>query len=74
MTQRTTWAARYSKSGNAHVIIVPREVRETLGLRLGDLIVMRIFGKHLIARRLDPADVIDVNAIPADAFPSAVRS
>lgn len=69
-----TYAARYCKVGNSQAIIVPKEVREKMGLFPGDLIVMRLFGKLLICRRLDPRDVVEVDTIPADAIPSAVRA
>jgi bifunctional DNA-binding transcriptional regulator/antitoxin component of YhaV-PrlF toxin-antitoxin module len=69
-----TYAARYVKVGNSQCIIVPKEVRELCGLIPGDLVVMRLFGKLLICRRLDPKDVVDVETIPVDALPSAVRS
>lgn len=54
-------------------IVVPKDVREQLGLRLGDLMVMRIFGKLIITRRLDPATVADVDSIPVEALPPAAR-
>ena len=71
---RTTWASRYVKVGNSQCIIVPKEVREQLGAVPGDLIVMRMFGKLLICRKLAPEQVVDVSQIPSDALPSAVRS
>jgi AbrB family looped-hinge helix DNA binding protein len=69
-----TYAARYVKVGNSQCIIVPKEVREKCGLVPGDLIVMRLLGKILICRRLDPKDVVDVESIPTEALPSAVRA
>lgn len=71
---RTTWASRYVKVGNSQCIVVPKEVREKLGAVPGDLIVMRMYGRLLICRKLAPEHVVDVNELPADALPSAVRS
>jgi AbrB family looped-hinge helix DNA binding protein len=71
---KPTYASRFTRVGTSKAIILPKEVRELMGLIPGDLVVMRLFGKLLICRRLDPKDVVDVNAIPADALPSAVRS
>lgn len=71
---KQTYASRYIRVGNSQCIIVPKDVREALGFRPGDLVVMRMFGKVLIARRLAPEDVVEVDSIPADALPSAVRT
>jgi antitoxin component of MazEF toxin-antitoxin module len=71
---RQVWATRFVKLGGSAAVVLPKEVREKLGVLPGDLIVMRLYGKILIARRLDPTNVIDVSSIPADALPSAVRS
>lgn len=68
-----TWATRCIKQGGSAAILIPKEVRETMGLRPGDVVVFRLFGKVVIARRLDPRDVIDIEQIPAEALPSAVR-
>jgi bifunctional DNA-binding transcriptional regulator/antitoxin component of YhaV-PrlF toxin-antitoxin module len=70
---KSTWATRYVKVGNSQCIIVPKEVREKLGAVPGDLIIMRMFGRLLICRKLDPNQIVDVNELPADALPSAVR-
>ncbi len=69
-----TYAARYVKVGNSQAIIVPKEVREKCGLIPGDLVVMRLFGKLLVCRRLDPKDVVEIDQVPTDALPSAVRA
>lgn len=69
-----TWATRCIKQGGSAAVLVPKEVREVMGLRPGDMVVMRLFGKILIARRFDAKDVIDTDQVPADALPSAVRA
>lgn len=71
---RAVYTARYVKSGNGWGIIIPKDVREHLGLRPTDLIVMRVVGKVLVMRRFDASQVIDTNSIPVDALPSDVRS
>jgi hypothetical protein len=45
-----------------------------MGLVPGDLVVMRLFDKLLICRKLEPNQVVDISQIPTDALPSAVRS
>ena len=72
--ERKTWATRFVKLNTSAAMIIPKEVREAMGLRPSDLIVMRLFGKLLIARRLDPNQVVDVTELPADALPSAVKA
>lgn len=67
-----TWATRYTRVGTSAALIIPKGVREQLGLVDKDLVVMRVFGKLLICRRLSPNDVVDVSHLPADAIPSAV--
>jgi antitoxin component of MazEF toxin-antitoxin module len=74
MAARETHTGRVRKNGNSHSLTLPPAVREAMHLRPGDLCVMRMFGKVLILRRLDPSMVIDVDALPADAIPSSVRS
>lgn len=71
---KPTYASRFTRVGTSKAIILPKEVRELMGLIPGDLVVMRLFGKILICRRLDPKDVVDVNTVPTDAIPSAVRA
>lgn len=70
---KQTFASRYTRVGTSAAIIIPKPVREALGLVDKDLIVMRIFGPLLICRRLKPNDVVDASSIPTDALPSAVR-
>lgn len=74
MAVRETHTGRLRKNGNSHSLTLPPAVRQALNLRPGDLCVMRMFGKVLIVRRLDPSMVIDLDSIPADAIPSSVRS
>lgn len=71
---KATYAARFTRVGTSKAILLPKEVREMMGLIPGDLVIMRLYGKLLICRRLDPNDVVEVNSIPVDALPSAVRS
>jgi bifunctional DNA-binding transcriptional regulator/antitoxin component of YhaV-PrlF toxin-antitoxin module len=68
-----TYASRYTRVGTSAAVIIPKAVRDELGLIDKDLMVMRIFGKLLILRRLSPNEVVDVSSIPTDAIPSAVR-
>lgn len=70
---KPTYASRFTRVGTSKAIILPKEVRELMGLIPGDLVVMRLFGKILICRKLEPNQIVDVNEIPADALPSAVR-
>jgi antitoxin component of MazEF toxin-antitoxin module len=74
MATRETHTGRVRKNGNSHSLTLPPSVREALNIRPGDLCIMRMFGKVLIVRRLDPSMVIDLDSIPADAIPSSVRS
>ena len=71
---RPTYASRFTRVGTSKAIILPKDVREQMGLIPGDTVVMRLFGKVLICRRLDPKDIVDVDSIPTDALPSAVRA
>jgi antitoxin component of MazEF toxin-antitoxin module len=70
---KQTYAARFTRIGGSAAVIIPKPVREELGLIDKDLMLMRVFGKVLILRRVSANDVIDVNAVPTDAIPSAVR-
>ena len=67
-----TFATRYTRVGTSAAIIIPKAVREELGLIDKDMIVMRTFGKLLILRRLSPNEVVDVSNIPTDAIPRRV--
>ena len=69
-----TYASRYTRVGSSAAVIIPKPVREELGLIDKDLMIMRTFGKLLILRRLSPNEVVDLTSIPTDAIPSAVRS
>lgn len=71
---KQTYASRYTRVGSSAALIIPKAVREEMGLVDKDLVIMRVFGKLLIARRVSANDVVDVSSIPADAIPSAVRS
>lgn len=68
----TVYSPKVRKWGNSTVVVLPKDVRAALGLSVNDILLMRVFGKLLIARRLDPKMVVDLSAIPADAIPSAV--
>jgi antitoxin component of MazEF toxin-antitoxin module len=70
---KQTYASRYTRVGSSAALIIPKAVREEMGLVDKDLVIMRVFGKLLIARRVSANDVVDVNSIPTDAIPSAVR-
>jgi antitoxin component of MazEF toxin-antitoxin module len=70
---KQTYAARFTRIGGSAAIIIPKDVREQMGLIDKDLVIMRVFGKLLIARRVSANDVVDVSTVPTDAIPSAVR-
>lgn len=70
---KPTYASRFTRVGTSKAIILPKEVRELMGLIPGDLVVMRLFGKLLICRKLEPNQIVDISQIPADALPSQVK-
>lgn len=70
---KPTYASRFTRIGTSKGIILPKDVREQMGLIPGDNIVMRLFGKVLVCRKLDPKEIVDLSEIPTDALPSAVR-
>jgi antitoxin component of MazEF toxin-antitoxin module len=72
--KKQTYAARFTRLGGSGAMMVPKDVQEQMGLIDKDLVIMRVFGKLLIARRVSANDVVDVSSIPTDAIPSAVRS
>ncbi len=68
---RNVYATRYMKIGDSWGMIIPKHLRERLGFRPGDLIVMALYGELVMLRRMQPRDVVELESIPTDALPPA---
>lgn len=49
----TAWTSRLSRKGQ---VTVPKEVRESIGLKAGDLVAYEIEDGRIILRRVEPFD------------------
>lgn len=67
-----TYASRFWKVGGSWGAIIPKDVRNHLGLKPGDLLLMRLFGPFLIMRRVTPDMVIDRETLPTESLPGGV--
>jgi len=65
---KTTWAARYRKVGNSWAVDLPKEVRERLQLRPGDLLLMTLYGDLFMMCRVEPRMVVEKDPIPVAAI------
>lgn len=63
------FAARFYKNGGSWGVTLPRDVRERMALRPGDLIIMAMYGNVLVARRAARHMIVERDEIPAGAIP-----
>ncbi len=68
------YAGRYHRFGGSRAVIINKELVEALMLKPDDLMLMSVYGSHLIMRRVDKRDVVDVDSIPTGALPGAAVS
>ena len=61
MTAITLVIGKYHRWGNSWGIIIPKAVREALGLLPGDLVAIRIVGRRAVMGRLLPEAVLPVS-------------
>jgi hypothetical protein len=60
---------RVKKWGDSWVIILPRTLREELGLTVGDLVAMRIHKPYATLCRWRPEDVIPLGTVDVAKLP-----
>jgi antitoxin component of MazEF toxin-antitoxin module len=66
-----TFSGRVFKRGGSMGITVKRAICNALGWVPGDTVIMAIYGKHLVIRRVGRDDVLQVDAVPVSFLPGA---
>jgi antitoxin component of MazEF toxin-antitoxin module len=66
-----TWAGRLFKRGGSMAVTIKPAVAAALGMVPGDAVIMTIYGRHLVLRRVGRDDVMRLDTIPVAALPGA---
>jgi antitoxin component of MazEF toxin-antitoxin module len=64
-----TFAGRVFRSGGSMAVAIKPAVIAALGIVPGDTLIMSIWGRHLIMRKVSRDDVIRLDTIPVGALP-----
>ena len=73
MANQTFGSVVFKRGGSLAISIKPA-LAKALGLAVGDPVVMAIYGRHLIIRRISRDDVLRADTIPVDALPGPVAN
>ncbi len=57
------------KMGGSYGVLIPPDIRAALGLLPGDGMVMRIYDRMIIMRKVTPEMVVEHERIPTAALP-----
>jgi len=51
---REVYTSRYYKTGNSYAMVLPPDVRERMGLVIGDTLLIRVEGDTILVRKATP--------------------
>jgi AbrB family looped-hinge helix DNA binding protein len=69
-TFRVEWMGRIHGVGAALGLIIPKALREQLGIRRGDYFAIVVYDDLLVMRRIERSMVLDRDKVPAEMQPT----
>lgn len=70
-TRGDLFMAKPYQQGGSVVMVLDKDLRERLGLRPGDVVIMRVHGPYVTMRRAVPDLLVPLTDLHADDLPPA---